>query len=209
MKIIDTKTDPLLLELVKLRKKCKKTKDNQLHNEYKKIQSLCAQKFEYLIEIRTSRYKRFSNYDDLKQDGRLGLIMALHSYDPKKGDFIWWANKYINTKVSRAANCHSTIKIPIQKTKDMQPYKVSTIPLIIDSGPTAFDDLDNSRIKEKIHAAIASLPDDQKKVIELNGIKSYSISQIAKTLNISRVHCVKLLNEAKENLKKSLKEIDF
>ena len=136
------KISDLLTKLVMLRRKCAKSKRSvKLRKEFELVQSQCAKELDYLVEARTRRYKSFSNYDDLRQDGRLALYLALQSYEPEKGDFYWWANKYIKTKISREANRHSTIKIPLKHTKYVTPYKVSQLPIIVDKEPTALESI--------------------------------------------------------------------
>lgn len=197
----------LVNKLVELRKK--KAKSAKLKSQYNDLQRLCSEKLEYLIEARARRYKGFSNYDDLCQDGRLALHLALQSYEPDKGDFFWWANKYIKTKISREANRHSTIKIPLKHTKHVQPYKVSQIPVIVDSNPTALDSLSKIQFDLLVRKAVEKLPEDQKMVIELHfemndKTDSGSIGNICKRLNIKRANCVKLLDQAKETLREEL-----
>jgi RNA polymerase sigma factor (sigma-70 family) len=205
--------------MVVLRKKCVRSKNDNLKRELEDIQSECTKELEYLIDARTKRYRGFSNYEDLKQDGRIALYRALQTYNPQKGDFYWWANKYIKTKISREANRHSTIKIPLKHAKQVQPYKVSQLPIIIDGGPSALDHIAKDEAVTLIRSAVEKLPDDQRKVItlhyELGGTSGasdnrrdlYSIGKICDRLNISRMSCIKLLAEAKKTLKRELVEL--
>ncbi|HMB99997.1 MAG TPA: sigma-70 family RNA polymerase sigma factor [Flavobacteriaceae bacterium] len=199
--------DEILNRLFELRQKCKKSKSKKIHAEYRKAEALCEAKFDYLVLSKLYKYKSFANYEDLKQDGRVALLLALRNFDPNKGNFYWWANQYIKTKIKREANRHSTIKIPIKQAQTIQPYKVSEIPVVIDSAPDPFQNMESSEIKTQVRNAIEKLPNDQKKIIELNGIKSYSLNRISKELNMKMPECLKLLNEAKQNLKESLKTV--
>lgn len=202
--------DKIINELVILRKRCKISKNPKLKKDFSKIQDICIEKLDYLIKARTRRYKGFSNYDDLCQDARLALYLALHSYEPEKGNFFWWANKYIKTKISREANRHSTIKIPLKHTKLIQPYKVSQLPIIIDNGFNAFESLSQNESDTIIRNAVKKLPKNQREVIELHYEMSSdkqnpnSIVKICDKLNITRMNCLKLLNEAKKTLKINL-----
>ena len=192
-----------------------RSKNINLKRELEDIQSECTKELEYLIDASTKRYRGFSNYEDLKQDGRIALYRALQTYKPEKGDFYWWANKYIKTKISREANRHSTIKVPLKQAKLVQPYKVSQLPIIIDGEPNALDHIAKDEAVTLIRSAVEKLPDDQRKVItlhyELGGVSDnrrdlYSIGKICDRLNISRISCIKLLSEAKKTLKKELIE---
>jgi RNA polymerase sigma factor (sigma-70 family) len=202
----------LLSDMVVLRNKCKRSKNISLKRELEDIQSECTKELEYLVDARTRKYRGFANYDDLRQDGRLALYRALQTYKPEKGDFFWWANKYIKTKISREANRHSTIKVPLKQAKQVQPYKVSQLPIIIDGEPSALDHIAKDEAVVLVRGAVEKLPEDQRKVItlhyELSGSDSrrdlYSIGKICDRLNISRMSCIKLLAEAKKTLKREL-----
>lgn len=208
----------LLDRLVTLRRKCKKSKSAKLKKEFEQVQQQCTIELDYLIKARTRRYKGFSNYDDLCQDGRLALYNALQSYEPEKGDFYWWANKYIKTKISREANRHSTIKIPLKHTKQVTPYKVSQLPIIIDNSPDAIENISKNEIETMVRKMVNCLPDDQRKVIELHyemssaqGSRSeiQSIGKICDRLKITRVNCMELLSEAKKTLKQKLINLEM
>lgn len=204
MRLTESEANKILTELLRLRKQYKRKKTLHSKQEYQKYEAFCAAQFDYLVISKTNRYRNFANYNDLQQDGRLALILALRTFDLKKGSFFYWASQYIKTKVCREANKHSTIKIPMKKIKNFQPFKVSEMPIIIEQTESALDVLEHIELKEKINNAINQLPDLERKIIQLNGIKSYSISKISQELNLSPAHCIKLLNEAKKKLKENL-----
>jgi RNA polymerase sigma factor (sigma-70 family) len=214
--IKQNKITDLLNNMVLLRKKCSKSKNSSLQKELEDIQSECTKELEYLIDARTRRYKGFANYDDLRQDGRMALYRALQTYKPEKGDFFWWANKYIKTKISREANRHSTIKVPLKKAKVEQPYKMAQLPIMIDEEINALEHIAKDEAVNLVRNAVEKLPEDQRKVISLhyelsggsdNRRDLYSIGKICDSLNISRMNCIKLLTEAKKTLKRELTEL--
>lgn len=187
------------------------SKSKKVHAEYEKYLAECAEKFDYLITMKTNRYKSFPNHEDLRQDGRVALMLALKSYKMGKGDFFWWAHKYIDTRITRSANNHSTLKIPIHKAKEMQPHKVSQIPVLIDSDEDVFNKVEELEKKNKIKEALAVLPDDQKKIIELaygvNGIKQHSVSNISRLTGMPVNDCMKILTKAKKTLRPILENL--
>jgi RNA polymerase sigma factor (sigma-70 family) len=210
MKSNNIEINDIVFQLVTIRREYEKIKSSKLKNELKKIQGLCIEKLEYLVDARTRRYRNFANYEDLRQDARIALYSALHSYNPEKGDFFWWANKYMKTKVSREANRHSTIKIPLKHARNIQPYKVSQIPIMIDDNPSASDNFSTCENSIIIKNAVLKLPEEQRRVIELHyemtndRCNLNSIDKICGQLKITRVICLKLLNEAKRKLKQEL-----
>lgn len=206
----------LLSNMVELRQRCEKSKSQLLKKQLESILSTCTQELEYLIDYRTKRYKNFANYEDLKQDGRMALYRALQTYDPAKGDFYWWCNKYIKTKISREANRHSTIKVPLKHAKSNLPYKVQQIPVLVDASPNPLEAISTDQINVLIREAVEKLPIEQRKVIKLHyelsgGVDRSkglcSIGKICDKLNISRANCLKLLSDAKSSLQKELADI--
>jgi RNA polymerase sigma factor (sigma-70 family) len=202
-----------LKKLVNIREQLKENpKDKSLRLKYKKMQEECIIMLEYLVDWRTKRYKQFPNYEDLYQEGRCALLMAMSSYNPDRGDFIWWANKYVKTKISREANKHSTIKIPLKKAGKEPPYKVISMPVFFDETPSAIDNLTNREVNQSVHTAINKLPIEQQQIIIMYfGVhetdRSKSIGAICNKLNISRQNAIKLLQDAKINLATQLSDV--
>lgn len=204
----------LLKQFVKARNKFLRFKnDLDLKAKYEYYQQICINKFEYIIMMHTYKYKKFANYNDLKQEGFIALISALRTYNPKKGNFYAWCHKYIGTKISREANKHSTIKIPLQKTKNFCPIKVTKFPLMLDQSPDSFDQIETIENKREIGKALSLLPQRERKIIQMSfgvgGIKPHSINKISKQLNISIAECSSIRNEAIEILKKHLEQINL
>jgi len=195
-------------EFISLKKKAEP--GTKAEHQFKAYQNYCASKLAPLVYCKTSKYRKFSNYPDLQQDGFEALMLAFETFDPDKGDFTWWASKYINTRVSRAANAHSTIRFPLKKAKELQPYKTSTMPILVDPKNSPLEDVEQAQQSGVVQKAIAKLPKKQKQVIMLHydlvvGKKSNSISKISQELKISRPTCVKLLEDAEKSLRNKLK----
>jgi RNA polymerase sigma factor (sigma-70 family) len=221
--VSDEEAEKLLKEFVTLRDKCFyksidgerkiKSKSKVLHLKYDRCKNICAEKFDYIVKNKVRKYRSFSNYDDLLQDGRLALMLALNSYKLNVGSWFWWANQYVKTKVSREANRHSTIKIPIKQTRNILPYKVSKMPIMTDNSASALENIEIVENANFVHGAISKLSPIQRRVIEMYfeiGFKSadkYSISKICEELDISRKDCVKILSQAKSSLKENLEHI--
>lgn len=198
----------------------KKAQNNKKHQkEFENIQAKCIDQLSYMVFNKTSKYKKFSNYDDLVQSGFEALLCALKTFDSKKGSFAWWANRYISTRISRVANTHSTIRIPMTKAKEMPPYKVANTQLEemshFETTGWRFVDfqtpqlsLESAQRRQDIAEAIEQLPAQQQQIIKLvfefeSGAKS-NINWVSEELKISRATCIKLLEEAKQTLQNLL-----
>lgn len=82
-------------------------------SKIKKIKNLVVIKLSFLVYNQTSYYKRFENYEDLVQEGFIGLIKATNRYDWKiYPNFFAYANQWIRHSVKRAASRFDIIYNP-------------------------------------------------------------------------------------------------
>jgi RNA polymerase sigma factor (sigma-70 family) len=199
----------LMLKLVDLRDKVKVSEDPKIVSELKKHEKVCMDQFRYLVTMKTGRYKAFSNYEDLNQEGFEALVKAMNNYNPKKGSFFWWAHKYIDTRISRSANLHTTIRYPLKVAKAHTPHKESVMPLQVEERYCPDKELEESQSVHAIHGAISALSNEQREVINLafgfDGDKPMSINKICKKLSISRLSCIKTINSALSTMKENIK----
>jgi RNA polymerase sigma factor (sigma-70 family) len=172
-------------------------------------QKMCVQKFMYLITMRTNRYKTYSNHEDLVQEGLEALTKAMANYNAKKGNFFWWAHRYIGTRISRSANAHTTIRYPLKIAKDITPHKEMHLPLLIEEVYCPDKQAEASQIVVAIHRAMDALNAEQKNILNLayglNGESKLSLNKIGKQLNMSRLALISLINDALVSLKEHIK----
>lgn len=176
----------------------------------KEAQNECISKLKFLVSNHTRKYKQFSNYADLEQDGMEALLLALRTFKSSKGSFAWWANKYIKTRICRSANNHSTIRVPIKKAKDHVPWKVDLSS--ISEEDQLVDCSENNCLKYEllllIKQELESLNDLQKNIIKLYfGIdcEKLSIEKICESVGLTRNQVLKELKLSINKIKKSLK----
>lgn len=199
----------LMERLIELRSKAKETKESKDIRAFKKHENLCIEKFTYLVTMKTGRYKSFSNYEDLNQEGFEALLKGMNNYNPKKGNAFWWFHKYIDTRISRSANLHTTIRYPLKVAKESTPHKESVMPLLIEERYCPDKELEECQSSHAVQTALASLTDEQRNVVNLaygfDGDKPMSINKICKKLNITRLSCIKTINGALSSMKGSIK----
>lgn len=207
--LTEQEAQDLMTKLIDLRAQAKSSEDAKIVHELKKHESICMEKFRYLVTMKTGRYKAFSNYDDLNQEGFEALIKAMNNYNPKKGSFFWWAHKYIDTRISRSANLHTTIRYPLKVAKASTPHKESVMPLLIEERFCPDKELEESQNLQAIQSALDKLSNNQREVINLafgfDGDKPMSINKICKKLSISRLSCIKTINGALSTMKENIK----
>lgn len=207
--LTEQEAQDLMIKLIDLRKIVKESGDNKIVSELKKHEKICVEKFKYLITMKTGRYKAFSNYDDLNQEGYEALIKAMNNYNPKKGSFFWWAHKYIDTRISRSANLHTTIRYPLKIARETTPHKEAIMPTLIEEHHCPDKELESSQLNNAIQEAFLTLTKEQQEIINLaygfSEDKPISINKICKKMNISRLSCIKTINTALSLMKDNIK----
>jgi RNA polymerase sigma factor (sigma-70 family) len=200
----------IMLEFVFLKNKYELSKNNEDLKTFKEYEKMCIEKFSYIVQMRINRYKNYSNYEDLSQEGLEALTKAMKTYNPeKKGLFFWWLNKYVSTKISRCAGLHSTIRYPLRFSRINAPRQELVMPLLIEGSKNPEKLLEMEQSLDALKNTFEILEEKQKKIINLffgmENDRPLSISKICKTMNISRLNCTQLLNSALKCLKNNIR----
>jgi RNA polymerase sigma factor (sigma-70 family) len=207
--IQEKEAQDLMEKFISLRTTAEETKNESDIVALKKHEAICMKKFSYLVTMKTNRYKSFANYDDLNQEGFEALIMSMKNYNPKKGIFFWWAHKYIDTRISRSANLHTTIRYPLRVAREVTPHKESVMPLQIETVRCPDLEFENKEIGIMVEKGLSSLSQDQEKVMTmiygLDQEKPISINKVCQRLGMTRLNCVKLVDSALSHLKDHVK----
>lgn len=207
--LTEQEAQDLINKFIRLRTEVSETQDPQKIKEFKHHERMCVEKFDYLVTMKTGRYKSYNNYEDLKQEGRLALVNAMVNYDPTKGNAFWWFHRYIDTRISRSANLHTTIRYPLKVAKEQIPHKEASLPIMIETKHCPDKELELSELFISIENSMNGLSDQQKEVIGLaygfHGEKPLSVNKICKKLNISRSSCLKSMNTALLSMKEKIK----
>jgi len=207
--LTETEAQTLMQKLYDLRKKAITNPNKTILNKLKSHEELCMAKFRYLVTMRTSRYKKFSNYDDLNQEGFEALLKSMKNYNAKKGSFFFWAHRYIDTRIARSANRHTTIRYPLKYAKAITPHKESTIPVMVETRYCPDLILETSQTQEAVRDVVQKLESEQRSIVTLafglNGDKPLSITKICKKLQISRPNCVKALDSAVDMIRHQIR----
>lgn len=198
--INEQEANTLIKKFIELREQANFTKNPKIINEFRKHEQVCIEKFHYLITMRTNKYKNFSNYEDLIQEGQEALIKGMKTYDPKRGSVFWWLHKYIETRISRSANLHTTIRYPLKFAKANKPHRENCLPVMIETKCGPEDNVEFAQVSYAIKNAMIKLDQDQQNIISMaygfGGDKPLSISKICKKMNMTRMNCIKTIHSA-------------
>jgi len=88
-------------------------------------------RFGYIIDIHSSRYRNFPNYQDIWQEGQIGLSLAVEKFKPERSkNFFRLANWYVKTRIKRSANKHGVVSIPITSTEKLIINRINNFDFI-------------------------------------------------------------------------------
>jgi DNA-directed RNA polymerase specialized sigma subunit len=207
MNFTQEQLEQMAIDYLDIQDNIKKTQNSSELRKFKSQQEQIIKNLKCLVNIRSFKYKKFSNFPDLEQEGLEALVMALNTFKPNRSSFTWWADKYISTRLSRAANAHSTVRVPIKHAREFKPLKSSVIPLIVDER-NGHSELEIKDVEKRVNEAINKLPEMNKKFISmlygLNGIRQYNITQLCEKFSLNKSESLKLINDSKRKLKNIL-----
>lgn len=187
--------EELAIKLINLRDKS--LINPALTNDYKKLLQSCLITFKPLIEINLGKYLKYSNIEDIRQEGLIGLNKSIVTYQLNKSSFTWWANSYIKNAIIRQASKHTVIYIPPTKAKKYQQFQQELTEFIADpnSSPEENVILHDVLIKtNKIIDGMKAL-DKQAIVWHLKHQGNKKLHHICNELKLSRHELMKLIKE--------------
>jgi RNA polymerase sigma factor (sigma-70 family) len=185
--------------------------NKSLKLELIKHENLCISKLKYLVTMKLGKYKNFNNYEDLYQEGCEALLKAIKTYNPDvASNVFWWCHKYIDTRISRSANLHTTIRYPLKVAKKQTPHKEAIMPNLIEQSGCPETQLYNAQINKLIHENLSLLSDKQKIIITmafgLGDDPPASTNKIAKKTNLSRSAVLREMKMAFAHLRENIKQ---
>lgn len=133
--------------------------------------------------------------DDLAQCAALGVLEALHSYDPEKSAFTTWLVYHVRNTCRECLGMHRhpeycpTISLDAPIGGDTEDLTLAdTIPdeSAAQAIENAENSLDNQRLREALNAALEGLPDEMATTIRLHDLDGLTLQEAA---DMQGVHC--------------------
>lgn len=145
----------------------------------------------------------YDDFDDMIQDGREILILAIKEFDPKKGkEFIGYANMRLKFHFM---GMHRKKKPDLSLNCKACEDENEIIDLIESGGLSPEEEFFQCLSTRKLKEALSSLTEKQKKIILLYFFKEKSLVEVAKEIGTGYQSAVKLKNRAVERLRSKLK----
>ena len=150
---------------------------------------------------------RACDVEDLMQAARIGIIKAHATYDPGAG-MAWstWASFAMRAEIRRALGLRSGAELPRVLSLDVPAYAddpegetmVDTLP---DDSIEPFDVAPyREHVQERVRAAMAELPENAAKALELTQLDGYSRKQAAEALGVEMDELARLIAKGKRVL---------
>lgn len=134
----------------------------------------------FLVHSKIRAHRGLPIYDDLLQEGRLGIMRALEDFDPERGkNFFMFATWHIQTRVRRFLGREMRRKeTPVGDA------------LLTESAPEIRGELETKEDRKALMKALSFLPDSDRRVLVMrfgfDGEEPRTFQQIGNALGISK-----------------------
>lgn len=169
------------------------------------LESEVLSKLKYLVCRHASRYKKMSNYEDLVQEGTIGLLKAIRKFDPDRyPNFFVYCERWINNGIKRAAKKFDIVYNP---TKKRTVY--SGLKQIDEEAPNINPEeaYFNQEVRSVIDSALGKFdPRDQdivNRIFGLNGYCPHSLREIGPIYNITHERVRQIRDSVVSGLKRN------
>ncbi|MGN0235183.1 MAG: sigma-70 family RNA polymerase sigma factor [Paludibacteraceae bacterium] len=168
--------------------------------------------YEPVVERIVRRYRTlpYIDLDDLRQEGRIGLLTALRRYRPDRGASFetyaaWWVRKYVVDFLKRYGYpVHKPLRVKqgvVWERASLDEHE----PWSADAAPDRL--LEQAEQRERVDRALAALrPRDRRIVCELNGWDTdpRTVRELACDLHLSADRIRRLHRDALRRLRQAL-----
>jgi RNA polymerase sigma factor (sigma-70 family) len=169
-----------------------------------KLQDNIINKLSFLVYNQTRQYKKFPNYDDLVQEGFIGLIKSVRKFKWEMfPNFFVYSNQWIRHYVKRAASKFDVVYNP-DRTRVIYSEPDDDE---IDKGDTPEEAYFNNERSIRINEILDGFPEREREIVRkifgLNGQGKQTLREIGPQFNMTyeRVRQIKnnVLNKLRKN----------
>lgn len=170
------------------------------------IKGVLIKKLEYLVYAKIKGYRNRFYYDDLLQEGRIGLVKAVDNFDPTQGvNFFKYARWHIQSRITRLTNWHKKNEIRKNIIKGKQIYdEIETSP------ESCFEIIEGEEILRK---AVDTLPNVDRRVLVMRfgmyGSEAHTLRQIGEAFSLTKQRIEQIEKRAISKLRKNRQVKNF
>jgi RNA polymerase sigma factor (sigma-70 family) len=167
-------------------------------------------KLSFLVQSRVKHYKNQPYYEDLLQEGKMGLLESVKKFDPARGiNFFKFGCWYIHNSVGRFLKKQKKQSKSEVLSGDLQEYRGKVERQNISPEIT----YEKEEGKKVLMSAIGSLPEIDRKVVlmrfGIDGSGSHTYKQIGDVFSVSRQRIEQITSRAISKLRKNTQIKNF
>lgn len=174
--------------------------------EKRSVEDLLIKKLSYLVYKRIQGYKNKPFYEELIQEGRLGLLKAVHQFNPDKGPnffkfAIWKIQTNINKYMSWREKCQ----------KEVNAFNENTSPSLEMTDP--YENYEEYQRHRILLEALKGLPEMPRTVVTMRfGLEDgepHTLQQVGDVFSLSRQRIKQIQTWALSSLRTNINVIEI
>ena len=178
---------------------------NQSEKDIRNIHSKIVEGLSFLVYSHTKQYRKFPNYEDLVQEGFVGLIKAVRKFNYTLfPNFFVYADRWIKHSVKRAASRFDVVYNPNRNRVVYAEPAESEEEIVEDTPEEIFFSKERSN---RVETVLGELSDRDSEIVKrIFGIGEYSpqtLREIGPIFNLTHERIRQIKNDAISKLKKN------
>lgn len=177
----------------------------KLEDVIRRKQDAIVEKLLFLVYGHAKMYRNFPNYDDLVQEGLLGLVKAVRKFEWQRfPNFFVYSNQWIRHSVKRAASRFDVVYNPNKnRVVYSEPDETEAIP--VEEGPEEV--YFNQEKIDSINKILSEFPERDREIVQrifgLGGFKPQTLREIGPQFNLTYERVRQIKNNVINKLRRS------
>lgn len=179
---------------------------DKLEKRVEQIQNKIVTELSFLVYSVAKPYRSFPNYEDLVQEGFIGLTKAVRRFDHTRfPNFFVYSEQWIRHSVKRAASRFDIVYNPDKKrTVYAEPAELGIEELVEETPEEQFFVSERDATIEKV---LCDLPERDREIVKrifgLGGYQPQTLREIGPLFNLTHERIRQIKNKAISKLRKS------
>ena len=168
------------------------------------LQNKVVKDLSFMVYNQVKPYRKFSNYDDLLQEGFIGLLRAVRKFNPKLfPNFFIYSERWIRHSVKRAASRFDVVYCPNKKRVIYTGLAESSDDVALENPEEEYAVQEKA---QKVRDVLNELPDREREIVEkIFGFNSnpQTLRKIGPTYDLTHERIRQIKNQVISKLKKN------
>ena len=153
---------------------------------------LLIESYQPLVFKQAMPYRQLQNIMDVVQEGTIGLIEAVESYEPQRGvAFSLFAVHRIRGRMLNFLHKEGRVDVACMDARPVDGG-MTIKENLMDMSPSVTEQAESNELAAQLHQAMARLPDRERAVLEGMYMQSEEAGDVAVGLQVSKSHIYRL-----------------